>query len=241
MSISGKGIIVIPAFNERGRIENVIRDIRAENLGMDILVVDDCSRDGTVDFLKGLPVRVLSHPVNLGYGAAVQTGFRYAASRGYEYLVMMDADGQHIPSQIPILLEELRSGCDLVIGSRLAADSPPYRIPFFRRAGIFIFSLLARTLGGVRIRDITSGFQAMRREVFLVLAEDYPVDFPDADVIVLLGRKRFRISEIPVEVRDRAGGMSMYSSMSTALYYPFKSFLSSFMVLLRLYRERRGR
>jgi glycosyltransferase involved in cell wall biosynthesis len=237
----GKGIIVIPAYNEQERIEKVIGDILAENLGMDILVVDDGSRDGTASLLKQLPVKFLSHPINLGYGVAVQTGFRYAASEGYDYLVMMDADGQHVPSQISIQLGELERGNDIVIGSRLGAGSPAYRIPVLRRAGIAFFSLLARILGGVHIRDVTSGFQAMRRDVFLTLAEDYPVDFPDADVIVLLGRKRFRISEVPVDVRERAGGMSMYSSMSTAMYYPFKSFLASIMVLLRLYRERRGR
>lgn len=239
--LPGKGIIVIPAYNERGRIERVVGDIGTEKLGMDILVVDDGSRDGTIGLLKRLPVKTLSHPINLGYGAAVQTGFRYAVSEGYDYLVMMDADGQHVPSQIPTLLRELENGNDIVIGSRLVAGSSAYRIPTLRRAGIAFFSLLARILGGVRIRDVTSGFQAMRRDVFLTLAEDYPVDFPDADVIVLLGRKRFRISEVPVAVRVRDGGQSMYSSMSTAFYYPFKSFLSSFMVLLRLFRERRGR
>lgn len=237
----GKGIIVIPAYNEVGTIAGVLREIEAEHLGMDIVVVDDGSRDGMADLLEKLHVKTISHPINLGYGAAVQTGFKYAARKGYDYLVMMDADGQHVPSQVRALLEGLESGNDIVIGSRLAAGAAAYRIPAFRRAGIAFFSLLAWLLGGVHIRDVTSGFQAMRREVFMALAEDYPVDFPDADVIVLLGRKRFRIREVPATVRERAGGKSMYSSMGTALYYPFKSFLSTFIVLLRLFRERRGR
>jgi glycosyltransferase involved in cell wall biosynthesis len=237
----GKGIIVIPAYNEAGTIGQVIREIEEERLGIDILVVDDGSRDGMADRLRNREVRTVSHPINLGYGAAVQTGFRYAVLQGYDYLVLMDADGQHVPSQIPFLLEGLERGMDIVIGSRLADGAAAYRIPAFRRAGIGFFSLLAWLLGGVRIRDVTSGFQAMRREVFTALAEDYPVDSPDAEVIVLLGRKRFRILEVPVMVLERTGGKSMYSNMGTALGYPFKSFLSSFIVLLRLFRERRGR
>lgn len=234
----GKGIIVIPAYNEADTIGTVIREIEAENLGIDLLVVDDGSRDGMADLLGKWKVRTISHPINLGYGAAVQTGFKYAVRWGYDYLVLMDGDGQHVPSQIPFLLEGLERGKDIVIGSRLAEGAAAYRIPAFRRAGIAFFSLLAWLLGGVRILDVTSGFQAMRRGVFLEFSEEYPADFPDADMIVLLGRKRFQILEVPVTVRQRAGGSSMYSSMGTALYYPFKSFLSSFIVLLRLFRER---
>lgn len=186
-------------------------------------------------------MNVISHPINLGYGVAVQTGFKYAALRGYDFLVLMDADGQHIPSQVRLLLEELDRERDIVIGSRLAGNTGSYRIPFFRRAGIRFFSFLAKALGGVNIRDVTSGFQAMRREVFLLLAEEYPTDFPDAEVVIMLGLKRFRLAEVPTQVRERKQGKSMYSSLGTVLYYPFKSILASFIVLLRLFREREGR
>jgi hypothetical protein len=237
----GRGIIVIPAYNEEESIGDVIRELLGEGLGLDILVVDDGSKDGTRDRLRGLPVHVISHPINLGYGVAVQTGFKYAALRGYDFLVLMDADGQHIPSQVRLLLEELDMERDIVIGSRLAGYTGSYRIPFFRRAGIRFFSFLAKALGGVNIRDVTSGFQAMRREVFLLLAEEYPTDFPDAEVVIMLGLKRFRLAEVPTQVRERKQGKSMYSSIGTVLYYPFKSVLASFIVLLRLFRERKGR
>ncbi len=237
----GRGLIVIPAYNEAETLPSVVGEIRGEGIGCDIVVVNDGSSDGTEEALRSLPVRVLSHPVNLGYGAAVQTGMLHAVREGYDYIVLMDADGQHVPSQVRVLLEELSRDKDIVIGSRLAGDAGAYRIPFFRRAGIRFFSLLAWFLGGTRIRDVTSGFQAMRREVFTILARDYPVDFPDADVIVLLGRKKFRIGEVPAVVRERQGGESMYSSVGTVLYYPFKSVLASFIVLLRLLRDREGR
>lgn len=238
MNVLEKGLVTIPAFNEAETIGDVVRGILGENLGCDIVVVDDGSSDETVQVLSSLPVTVLSHPVNLGYGAAVQTGMMYAVRNGYDFLVLMDADGQHISSQVRLLLEELRRGNDIVIGSRLSEDSGSYRIPFMRKAGIRFFSFLAWVLGGVRIRDVTSGFQAMRREVFTVLSREYPVDFPDAEVVVMLGLRKFKVAEVPVAVRERQGGESMYSKFGTVLYYPFKSVLSSFIVLLRMLREK---
>lgn len=237
----GRGIIVIPAYNEAETIASVVREIREEGIGCDIVVIDDGSGDGTAEVLESLRVRALSHPVNLGYGAAVQTGMLYAVREGYDFVVLMDADGQHVPSQVRLLLAELERDKDIVIGSRFAGEAGAYRIPFFRQMGIRFFSLLAWLLGGTRIRDVTSGFQAMRREVFTILAREYPIDFPDADVIVLLARKRFRIGEVPAIVRERQGGESMYAGLGTVLYYPFKSLLASFMVLLRLLWEREGR
>lgn len=237
----GRGVIVIPAYNEAETIASVVREIGEEGIGCDIVVIDDGSNDGTEGVLRSLPVRTLSHPVNLGYGAAVQTGMIYAVREGYDFVVLMDADGQHVPSQVRLLLDELDRDKDIVIGSRFTGEADAYRIPFFRRMGIRFFSLLAWILGGTRIRDVTSGFQAMRRDVFTILAREYPIDFPDADVIVLLGRKKFRIGEVPAVVRERQGGESMYASLGTVLYYPFKSLLASFMVLLRLLWEREGR
>lgn len=234
----GKGIVVIPAYNEEDTIAEVVRGLAAENLGVDILVVNDGSSDGTGRILRDLPAVTVTHPINLGYGAAVQTGMLYAVREGYDFLALMDADGQHVSSQVRLLFDELGKGWDMVIGSRFAGDADVYRIPFFRRAGIRFFSFLARALGGIRIRDVTSGFQAMRRNVFEFLSMEYPTHSPDAEVIVMLGRKRFKVTEVATSVRERQGGESMYSSLGTALYYPFKSVLSSFIVLLRLLREK---
>ncbi len=237
----GRGVIVIPAYNEEETVAGVIREIEAEGLGLDIVVVNDGSSDATEDKLRALGVRVLSHPLNLGYGAAVQTGMLHAVREGYDFLVLMDADGQHVPSQVRALLDGLKDGMDIVIGSRFGGNAGSYRIPLIRTAGIRFFSIIARLLGGVRIQDVTSGFQAMRREVFAFLAKEYPVDFPDAEVVVMLGLKKYRVAEVPATVRARQGGESMYSSLGTVLYYPFKSLLASFIVLLRLFREREGR
>jgi glycosyltransferase involved in cell wall biosynthesis len=238
-TMAGKGIIVIPVFNEAENIAGVIGEIRAEGLGLDIVVVNDGSSDRTLQVLCELPVQALSHPINLGYGVAVQTGMLHAVRRGYDFLVLMDGDGQHVPGEIRKLLAGLEEGADIVIGSRILSGSGSYTIPPLRRAAIRFFSFLAKALGGVDIRDVTSGFQAMRRDVFSFLSREYPVDFPDAEVVVMLGLKRFTAVEVPTAFRPRERGTSMYSSLGTVLYYPFKSFLASVIVLLRLFRERR--
>jgi glycosyltransferase involved in cell wall biosynthesis len=233
-----EGAIIIPVYNEGNTISQVVGEVREAGIDWDILVVDDGSTDATQDILKVLPVIPITHPVNLGYGAAVQTGLLYAVRRSYEKVVLMDGDGQHVPGEIPGLLRALEEGADIVIGSRLLGNSGGYRIPLLRRAGIVFFSILAESLGGTRIRDVTSGFQAMRRPVAKFLAQEYPVDFPDAEVIISLGRKSFRIQEVASKFRVREHGTSMYSSPVRALYYPFKSLLASFVVLLRLIREK---
>ena len=113
--------------------------------------------------------RVLRHPYNLGYGAAVQTGYKYALAQGATSVVQMDADGQHDPRQIPRLLEPVRRGeCDLAIGSRFLAGGS-YRMSFGKAIGRGVFRGLAR-LFGIDVTDPTSGFQAMNRRVLEIYA-----------------------------------------------------------------------
>jgi len=237
---SGKKVaIVLPVYNEEENIRATVEEIRRNCIRWDIISVDDGSTDRSRELLGSLPVTVISHPVNLGYGAAVQTGLRHAVEEGYETIVLMDADGQHIPSEIPNLLAALDEGADIVIGSRFLGKPSGYRIPVLRRMGITFFSALAKILSGTKIYDVTSGFQAMRYNVAKFLAEQYPVDFPDAEVIISLGLNKFRIAEVPAQFRMREYGDSMYANPVRALYYPFKAFLASFIVLLRLIRERK--
>jgi glycosyltransferase involved in cell wall biosynthesis len=233
-----EGVVIIPVYNEEKNIRAVLEEIRREGIDWDIVAVDDGSTDRSGELLGEMDVIRISHPVNLGYGAAVQTGLRYAVKEGYGTVVLMDGDGQHVPSEIPKLLRGVSGGADIVIGSRLLQEGGGYSIPLMRRIGISFFSSLARILGGTKIFDVTSGFQAMRRPVAEFLAEEYPVDFPDAEVIISLGLKKFRIAEIPTVVRRREHGTSMYANPAKVLYYPFKSLLASFIVLLRLIRKK---
>ena len=172
-------------------------------------------------------------PCNLGYGGAVQAGFRYAVHYGYEFGVLMDADGQHAASSMVDLLRVVREGrADVALGSRFLGRME-YRAGYVRRMGMAFFSQVVSRITGRRITDPTSGFQALNRDVMTFFARDnYPVDFPDADTILLLHFAGFRLEEVPVVMRERLSGESMHSSWKP-IYYITKMFLSILVVLLR--------
>lgn len=232
-------LIIIPAHNEEANIGIVLEGIRRHAPDADILVVNDHSRDGTARIAARAGAKVLNLPCNLGYGGAVQTGFRYAVAHGYDYGVIMDADGQHNPADIPHLLAVVQNGtADLALGSRLLGRME-YRPSWPKRLGMALFRSLSSHIIHQRITDPTSGFQAMTREVMEFFAEDnYPSDFPDADTIITVHFAGFRIQEVPVTMRDRLSGTSMHSTIK-GIYYVLKMLLSIFIVWLRK-RTRQG-
>ena len=233
-------LIVLPAFNEAQHLPGVVAGIREVLPAADLLVVDDGSADGTVDIARQLGALVVSHPWNMGYGVTIQTGYKFALANGYDTLVQIDADGQHDPRDIPTLLEPLAAGvCDFVLGSRfLRTDS--YRPPLARRLGMRLFSTLVGLLTGERITDSTSGFQAFNAQVISFLTADhFPCDYPDADLLLILHRAGFRITERPVRMYASSDGRSMHSGLRPC-YYIFKMFLSIGVTLIRATPPRPG-
>jgi len=114
-----KTLIVIPAFNEEENISGVLTELKKHEPSMDILVVNDGSTDGTLSIVKNLEIECIDLPFNLGYGGALQTGFKYAVERDYDFVVQFDADGQHNPQEIKTLLKPLfEDRVDIVVGSR---------------------------------------------------------------------------------------------------------------------------
>ena len=237
MSASYNCLVIMPAHNESANIGPVISELyqvgKSEGLQVDVLVVDDASTDDTAAVARGKGARVVSLPCNLGYGGAVQTGFRYAVERGYAYGLMMDADGQHDPRSIPALLEVVCSGqADVALGSRFLGDMR-YESGLARKLGMRLFSGLVSRVTGQQVTDATSGFQAMTAEVMGFFCRDnYPADFPDADTIILLLFAGFRVQEVPVTMRERISGRSMHNSWKP-IYYLLKMLLSILMVMLR--------
>ncbi len=226
-------LVIIPAHNEATNLSKVLAEIVELELPLDLLVVDDYSTDETASVAAQMGARVLRLPYNLGYGGAVQSGFRYAVHYGYDFGVIMDADGQHAAGSIPDLLQVVREGqADVALGSRFLGRMD-YRTTLVKRIGMAFFRQVVSRITRQRITDATSGFQAMNREVMTFFAADnYPVDFPDADTILLLHFAGFRLHEVPVVMRERLSGESMHSSWKP-LYYIAKMFLSIFVVLLR--------
>jgi hypothetical protein len=222
------GVVIIPALNEATRLGSVIDGAREHAPTLAVLVVDDGSRDETVAVARAHGAHVVPHPFNLGYGAALQTGYKYAVRAGYHYLVQMDADGQHDPADIERLLAPLRAGAaDVVIGSRFA-EARGYRMGAARVAGRAFFQRLLIACGGPRVSDPTSGFQALGRAAVTFCCEEfYPSDFPDVDVLLLLHRRGFRVTEIPVTMAPSPPGhVTMHAGLH-AVYYPYKMLLST--------------
>lgn len=224
--------IIMPACNEEGRIASTISGIRKFS-SADIVVVNDGSDDSTASEARATGARVIELPFNLGYGAALQTGFKYALDRGYEFAVQMDADGQHDPMSIKTLIEPvIADEVDVTIGSRFMCKGN-YKAPFVRRIGMYFFGIITSVLTGRRITDPTSGFQALNKKVMEFYASDaYPVDYPDADVIIMLHRQGFRFKEVPV-IMHKAAKRSMHGGILKPMYYIFKMMLSIFVTLLR--------
>lgn len=226
-------LIIIPALNEERTIAEVIRSAKENIPFSDILVLNDGSTDRTAQLAREMDVMVVDLPFNLGYGAALQTGFRFAERHGYDYVITMDADGQHLPSSVESLLAAMeREGADVVIGSRFLAKG--YKPGFMRALGIWLFSMIARSFTGIEITDPTSGFQLLRRNVFsyLALGDNYPLDYPDANIIIALHKRNFKVIESPVTMVNNPLRKSMHSGLKPVLYV-IKMVLAIIMVMLR--------
>ncbi len=228
-------LVVIPACNEAGRIDKVIRGLQSLPTALHIVVVDDGSTDDTREEARALGAVVLRHPFNLGYGTALQTGYIYARRHGFARLVQMDADGQHDPESVPVLLDALDDGADLVVGSRFQNPGGAPATTFLRRLGSRVFATIVTIWTGVKITDPTSGFQAMSsRSIEQVARDGFPEDYPDADVLVQLSKCRLKLVEVPVKMHPRLGGVSMHRG-TRAAFYGYKMFMS--LALLRVRRR----
>jgi hypothetical protein len=218
-------VLVIPAYNEAPRLPALLAAIAAQALPLEIAIVDDGSNDGTGDLAAQAGVTVLRHPFNLGYGAGLQTGYKYALQTGAPWVVQMDADGQHDPRDVTRLLEPIRLGnCDLVIGSRFL-EPTGYAMDPLRQLGRRFFIALARAFG-FRVTDPTSGFQALGRRVLELYAGDaFPSDYPDVDVLLTAHRHGLVVRELSVEMHVGARPSTLHGGMKS-VWYLYKMMLS---------------
>lgn len=226
-------IVLLPAFNEAAHIEQVIQGVHKAASGANVVVIDDGSSDGTGERARLAGATVIRMPSNMGYGVALQAGYKYAMREGFEYLVQLDADGQHDPAAIPRLVERVSRGdIDLCIGSRFL-EGESYTIPPARRAGMILFRRIASAVLGTTITDPTSGYQAMNKRVIEFYCRDaYPTDYPDVNVLVMLHRHGFHIAELPVDMFASADKKSIHAGVRPA-YYLFKMGLDIPLNLLR--------
>lgn len=218
--MSVKVIVIIPAFNEEDSIVQTLENIKAATY-IDYIVINDGSTDQTSRLLDTHRINHIDLPINLGIGGAMQTGYRYALNHGYDYAIQLDADGQHNPSDLVNLVEEItRTKFDMIIGSRFVEKSA-YRGSLPRRIGIYYFYRFIHILTRLKITDPTSGYRIVNRKVIESFSNYYPTDFPEVEVLVNLARRNFKIKEIKVEMNQRQGGKSSITPKKS-VYYMFK-------------------
>jgi glycosyltransferase involved in cell wall biosynthesis len=230
-----RSLAIVPAHNEEEAIGTTIASIRRWAPDFDVLVVDDGSTDRTGEAAAAAGAKVLRMPYNLGIGGGMQSGYIYAKENGYEVAVQVDGDGQHDPRQIGDLLECLEAdpGLNMVTGSRfLDPAGEGFRSSAARRIGIRIFARVLSTITGQKVTDPTSGFRLTDRRGIELFANDYPIDYPEVEAIVLMHTHRLRSREVAVVMGPRLTGESTISHAGS-VYYMIKVLLAVFVALFR--------
>lgn len=246
--------LIIPAYNEEANLPVLIQKLQvliAKRGGWKVvpIFVNDGSTDLTHFLLKRLAPsvggRVVSMPLNVGIGRAVQTGFKIAVEMGADVTLQLDGDGQHPPEEVPRLVEPILAGrAHVVVGSRyltseagMGASNVSSKL---RQMGTFFFGGLLRVLVNVRIQDTTSGFRAFDLESTEFLSRCYPDDYPEVEAYVPLKRSGFEILEVPVRMERRAGGNSSITAL-LSFYYMVKVALATLIYVIRPLPKKRTR
>src|SRR5215203_1417126 len=227
-------LVIVPAYNEARTVGEVVRSLHTHVPDFDVLVIGDGSTDGTKDVATAAGAKTLLMPFNLGIGGAVQAGFVYALENGYDYVLQFDADGQHIANEIAPLRAAMADdpSLDMVCGSRFLSAEHGYPAPISRRTGIHIFAFLLSRIIGQRVSDPTSGFRLYNRRAISLFARDYPHDYPEVEAVLMVHYHRLHMTEVPVRMLLRGGGVSSIRS-GKSVYYMIKVLLAIFIGMAR--------
>ncbi len=213
-------IVIIPTYNERENIENIIRKVFSLDGGFDILIIDDGSPDGTAAIVKRLQqefperLHMIERPGKLGLGTAYITGFKWSIDKGYDYTFEMDADFSHNPEDLPRLYQACKDGADLAIGSRYCDGISVINWPIGRIIMSYYASVYVRTVLGMKVYDCTAGFKCYSNKVLRTIDLDkvemkgYGFQIEMKYTTYKLG---FKITEVPIIFVNRKAGTSKMS------------------------------
>ncbi len=221
--------IVVSAFNEQEAVRPVIDSLLAE--GYHVALVDDCSTDGTADRIRDLPVHILTHTVNLGAGAAYQTGITYALSQGAGYIVSFDADGQHRAEDIPALLAPLKSGAaEIALGTRFSLGGEALNIPPGRRALLWCATVFTKLTTGLTLTDTHCGLRALTAsaagQVYITLNRMAHA----SQLLSQIAEKKIAYIEVPVHVVYTEYSLGKGQRMSNAFNILWESVMEFFRI-----------
>lgn len=218
-----KCLVIVPAHNEEKNILNVIRDI-TDNLdnNFSYIVIDDCSEDNTLKILKDNKINHIHFPINLGLSGAVQCGYKYAYMNNYDAAIQFDGDGQHKACYILDMMKEIEKGNNIIIGSRFIKGE---RKVTLRTLGNAFLSFLIKLKTGKSIKDPTSGMRMIDKKNIYEYA--YNLNYrPEPDSLVTQIKKGNTVKEVPVTMREREFGKSIFSSPLASIKYMVKMVIS---------------
>lgn len=220
-----KTLVVIPAYNEALNIEKTVHDLEVNAPEVDYVVINDGSKDNTLEVLKKNDFNYIDGFCNLGLFGAVQTGFKLAAKEDYDVVIQFDGDGQHSAKYIAPLVKEIEKGNNIVIGSRFVDEKKPFTA---RMMGSRLIAEAIKLMTGKTITDPTSGFRAYDRACI----KDYASEMnnpPEPDTLVYMLRKQRKIKEIQVQMSDREFGES-YLNLVNTIKYMSRMLVSIFLI-----------
>ena len=216
-----KVLIIVPAYNEELNILNTVKKIkrvRLNNDNLDYIVINDGSKDDTLSICQQNNIPVVNLIKNLGIGGAVQTGYKWAYYNNYDIAIQFDGDGQHDEKYIEKLVDAIKEGYDMVIGSRFIKKNEGFQSTLARKLGIKILSFLIKIFNKKKIKDPTSGFRAVNRKIIKEFAFNYPLEYPEPESISMLYNKNYKIKEVSVIMHEREFGTSSIRPLKSAYY-----------------------
>lgn len=225
-------LIVMPAFNEAEVIGPVIAEVQSAIPGTTVLVVSDGSIDATAEIARRNGAQVLELPFNLGVGGAMRLGFKFAVSNGFTVAVQLDSDGQHDPTEVPKLLAELHRA-DVVIGARFAG-SGAYEVRGPRKWAMKLLSFVLSRALRTQLTDTTSGFKAHGPRALQLFSADFPAEYlgDTIESLVIGNRAGLKFAQVPVAMRERAGGTPSHNPWKSAVYL-LRAFFALLIAFLR--------
>lgn len=220
-----KTLVVIPAYNEALNIKKTVIDLKNNAPDVDYVVVNDGSKDNTLEVLEQNNFNYIDSICNLGLFGAVQIGFKLAMKEKYDVVIQFDGDGQHSAKYIDLLVKEIENGNSIVIGSRFVDEKKPFTA---RMIGSRLIAGAIKLITGKTIKDPTSGFRAYDKACI----RDYATEMnnpPEPDTLVYMLRKNRKIKEVQVQMSEREFGES-YLDLVNTIKYMSRMMVSIFLI-----------
>jgi len=223
--------MIVPAYNEEGNIINTVNQIKKyKKFKLDYVVINDGSRDNTRQILIDNDINFIDLSNNLGIGAAVQTGYKYAFYNNYDIAIQFDGDGQHDINYVDRLINAIvKEKCDMVVGSRFVGNESGFRSTRSRRVGINLLSFIIKLFTKQELRDVTSGYRAVNKNLIEVFSKKYVFEYPEPITNLEVIKGGYKVKELAVNMKEREHGVSSIN-FRKSIYYMLNVSITMFII-----------